>query len=67
VFEWSFEQWQVQSFILKDLERPTVTKMRIISSGQQLIRLDDEVRVLPILKGYSTTGITNNILQAHNT
>jgi len=25
-----------------------------------------EVRVLPILKGYSTTDITNNILQTYN-
>jgi D-beta-D-heptose 7-phosphate kinase / D-beta-D-heptose 1-phosphate adenosyltransferase len=33
---------KIQKFILKDLERPTVTKTRIISSGQQLLRLDEE-------------------------
>jgi len=38
---------KIQSFILKDLERPTVTKTRIISSGQQLIRLDDE-EIIPV-------------------
>jgi D-beta-D-heptose 7-phosphate kinase/D-beta-D-heptose 1-phosphate adenosyltransferase len=33
---------KVRKEILKDTERPTVTKTRIISSGQQLLRLDEE-------------------------
>lgn len=32
----------VQSYILRDSDRPTITKTRIISNGQQLLRLDDE-------------------------
>jgi rfaE bifunctional protein kinase chain/domain len=33
---------RVTSNILKDSERPTITKTRIISTGQQLLRLDEE-------------------------
>lgn len=33
---------RVRSQILKDSDRPTITKTRIISSGQQLLRLDEE-------------------------
>jgi D-beta-D-heptose 7-phosphate kinase/D-beta-D-heptose 1-phosphate adenosyltransferase len=33
---------KIQTHLLKDSERPTITKTRIISSGQQLLRLDEE-------------------------
>jgi D-beta-D-heptose 7-phosphate kinase / D-beta-D-heptose 1-phosphate adenosyltransferase len=47
---------KVKSFILKDLERPTVVKTRIISSGQQLLRLDDE-KAIPV-----NSNIKNNLI-----
>lgn len=37
-----FHNARVQSHILRDTERPTVTKTRIVATGQQLLRLDEE-------------------------
>jgi len=33
---------RITSHILKDSDRPTITKTRIVSTGQQLLRLDEE-------------------------
>jgi len=38
---------KVRNHILRDSGRPTITKTRIVSSGQQLLRLDDE-EVFPL-------------------
>lgn len=48
---------RVHNLLLKNPERSTITKTRIVSNGQQLIRLDDE-EVLPV-----SSDIQNNILK----
>ena len=39
---------RVNSYLVEDSERPTITKTRVVSSGQQLIRLDEEI-IFPVL------------------
>ena len=42
-----FDTNEINAFILQDPGRPTITKTRVVSQGQQLIRLDDE-QVFPL-------------------
>ena len=37
-----FEDQKIKSMVIKDDKRPTITKTRIVSNGQQLLRIDDE-------------------------
>ena len=48
---------KVRNLILRDSERATITKTRIVSNGQQLLRLDDE-EVFPV-----NSDIRGNILK----
>ena len=41
-----FENQKIDSVLIKDCSRPTITKTRIISNGQQLLRIDEEDTVI---------------------
>jgi D-beta-D-heptose 7-phosphate kinase/D-beta-D-heptose 1-phosphate adenosyltransferase len=53
-----FQNSRVQSHIVVDSGRPTITKTRVVSHGQQLLRLDEE-EIIPL-----TADLTRDVLQS---
>ena len=41
-----FEDKKISPMLFKDKNRPTITKTRVVSNGQQLLRIDDENNIL---------------------
>lgn len=55
------EDRRIESILIEDKTRPTITKTRILSKGQQLLRIDDENTM--VLDESSKAGIIENAIK----